>query len=144
MPKLLSRSKHEEFESDFALQIRDEKERRVENTENLELQEIPTRTVPSYCSFLLFDASDFCYNFLFLPILSLLIPCDFGCFCNFPFVLSIYKPQSVSTFQSINKVTGEAFSSPASALLCSLFSHFLSTFWATKHPPRMTTRRMSG
>ena len=37
MPKLLSRSKHEEFESNSALQIRDEKERRVENAENLEL-----------------------------------------------------------------------------------------------------------
>ena len=135
MPKLLSRSKHEEFESDLALQIRDEKERRAENAENLELQEIPTRTVPSFCPFLLFEVLDFCYNFFFLSILSLLIPCDFGCFCNFPFVLSIYKPQFVSTFQSINKVTGEAFSSPASAL----FSHFLGTFWAAKHTPRMKT-----
>ena len=45
MRKLLSRFKHEEFESDLALQIRDEKERRAENAKNLELQEIPTRTV---------------------------------------------------------------------------------------------------
>ena len=45
MPKLLSRSKHKEFESNSTVQIRDEKERRAENAENLELQEIPTRTV---------------------------------------------------------------------------------------------------
>ena len=31
MPKLLSQSKHEEFESNSALQIRDQKERRAEN-----------------------------------------------------------------------------------------------------------------
>ena len=31
MPKILSRSKHEEFESNLALQIRNQKERRVEN-----------------------------------------------------------------------------------------------------------------
>ena len=40
MPKLLSRSKHGEFESNSALQIRDQKERRVENAKILELQEI--------------------------------------------------------------------------------------------------------
>ena len=36
MPKLLSRSKHEEFESNSALQIRDQKERREENKRKLE------------------------------------------------------------------------------------------------------------
>ena len=36
MPKLLSRSKHEEFESNSALQIKDQKERREENTRKLE------------------------------------------------------------------------------------------------------------
>ena len=36
MPKLLSRSKHEEFESNSTLQIRDQKERREENTRKLE------------------------------------------------------------------------------------------------------------
>ena len=45
MPKLLSRSKHEESESNSALQIRDEKERRAENAENLELREIPAHTI---------------------------------------------------------------------------------------------------
>ena len=40
MPKLLSQSKHEEFESNLALQIRDQKERREENAKKLELYEI--------------------------------------------------------------------------------------------------------
>ena len=40
MPNLLGRSKHEEFESNSALQIRDQKERRAENAKKLELQEI--------------------------------------------------------------------------------------------------------
>ena len=40
MPKILSRSKHEEFESNSALQIIDQKERRAENVKKLELQEI--------------------------------------------------------------------------------------------------------
>ena len=39
MPKLLSQSKHEEFESNSALQIRDRKERRAENAKKLERQE---------------------------------------------------------------------------------------------------------
>ena len=37
MPKLLSRSKHEELESNSALHIRDKKERRAENAKKLEL-----------------------------------------------------------------------------------------------------------
>ena len=36
MPKLLSRSKHEEFESNSAFQIIDQKERRAENTKKME------------------------------------------------------------------------------------------------------------
>ena len=40
VPKLLSRSKHEEFESNSALQIRDQKERKAENARKVELQEI--------------------------------------------------------------------------------------------------------
>ena len=39
MPKLMSQSKHEEFESNSALWIRDQKERRAENAKKLELQE---------------------------------------------------------------------------------------------------------
>ena len=40
MSKLLSQSKHEEFESNSALQIRDQKERGAKNAKKLELQEI--------------------------------------------------------------------------------------------------------
>ena len=40
VPKLLSQSKHEEFESNSALQIREQKERRAKNAKKLELQEI--------------------------------------------------------------------------------------------------------
>ena len=36
MPKLLSRSKHEEFKLNSALQIKNQKERRVENARKLE------------------------------------------------------------------------------------------------------------
>ena len=40
MSKLLSRSKHEEFELNSALQIRYQKERRAENVRKVELQAI--------------------------------------------------------------------------------------------------------
>ena len=40
MPKLLSQSKHEEFEPNSTLEIRDQKERRAENAKKLELKEI--------------------------------------------------------------------------------------------------------
>ena len=39
MPKLLSRSKHEEFKSNSTLQIKDQKERRAKCEENGALQE---------------------------------------------------------------------------------------------------------
>ena len=92
MPKLLSRSKHEEFESNSSMQIKDQKERIVENARKLELQEIwqaakqilagceipfslPLFTalaivhpalLNSYCPFVLFT---FLLLFGFLPIL---------------------------------------------------------------------------
>ena len=37
MSKIVDQSKHEEFESNSALQIRDQKERRAENAKKLEL-----------------------------------------------------------------------------------------------------------
>ena len=45
MPKLSSQFKHEEPELNSTLQIREEKERRAENAENLKLQEIPTHII---------------------------------------------------------------------------------------------------
>ena len=81
MPTLLSRSKQEEFESNSALQIRDQKERRAENTKKMEVAKFaslralfmpPASTVHHAATVhLLFDALAICYIFLFLPILSL-------------------------------------------------------------------------
>ena len=68
MPKLLSRSNHEEFESNSALQIRNQKERRAENAlklnpagnlaglrnfRNLKKFVAPSTVHPIDCSFLL-------------------------------------------------------------------------------------------
>ena len=81
MPKLLIRSKHEEFESDLALQIRDEKERRAENAENLELQEILTRTIHAHGTVhptMFHPAARFAFClFWFLPNLSLVMDFHF-------------------------------------------------------------------
>ena len=58
MPILLSRSKHKEFESNSALQIRDQKERIVENTKKMEhsknfarLQNFPTYEILQVAKF---------------------------------------------------------------------------------------------
>ena len=100
MQKLLSQSKHEEFESNSALQIRDQNERRAENVKKLELQEkfrrlhcssyeisfksalfiiqtlfIHPALLISYV-FYLFDS--FLSLFGFLPNLSLVIAFSFG------------------------------------------------------------------
>ena len=48
MPKLLGQSKHKEFESNSALHITDQKERRAENAKKLELQEI-FRSLRNFC-----------------------------------------------------------------------------------------------
>ena len=92
MPKLLSRSKHEEFESNSALEIKDQKERRAKSEEKHHCRKASSASTvhssstvhPAVPVPLLFDASTFCYNFWFFPILTLVIPYDFGCFCNFP------------------------------------------------------------
>ena len=100
VPKVLSQSKHEEFESNSALQIRDQKERKAENGKKLEVQEIlQARKFPScahcsscsHCSFILHYFLPAPFTFLtlflslfgFLPILSFVIAFDFGSFCNF-------------------------------------------------------------
>ena len=88
MPKLLSQSKYEEFESNSALQIRDQEERRAENARNLAGLRIcilralfmsPVSNIhPSSTVHLLLTLLCFCYIFGFLPILSLLITSDLG------------------------------------------------------------------
>ena len=96
MPKLLSRSKHEEFESNSSLQIRSQKERRAKSEEKWSIAKfgscstVPSSSiVPSCCLFLLFDASAFCYNFLLLPILTLVIALVSVFFFFFFFVISL-------------------------------------------------------
>ena len=94
VPKLLSRSKHEEFESNSTLQTRDQKERRAENERKLELlrnyilHELFTALSTVHVSCIhcspILMLSCFCSNYYFLPILSLIIPYELGCFCNFP------------------------------------------------------------
>ena len=121
MPKLFSQSKHEEFESNLALHIRDQKERRAENGKKLELQE-NFRSMRNFrrlhCSscdisflralfilqplfihlalltsyaFYLFDS--FLSLFGFLTNLSLVIAFDFGSFCNF-----VWLEQYISSY----------------------------------------------
>ena len=91
MPKLLSRSKHEEFESNSTFQIRNQEERIAENRGNWSTCKIGSCEHCASCALffqqpipLLFDALVFCYIFSFLPILSLVITFDLGFFCNFP------------------------------------------------------------
>ena len=91
MPKLLSRSKHEEFESNSAFQIRNQEERIAENKGNWSTCEIGScKHCASYALFLQqpvllhFTPQFVCYIFLFLPILTLVITSDLGFFCNFP------------------------------------------------------------
>ena len=90
MPKVLSQYKHEEFEPNLALQIRDQKERRAENGKKLEMQEIwqgakfsqaplfIMRNFPpahcsllTHCSYCPFEVLLFVPLFDFFPILSL-------------------------------------------------------------------------
>ena len=61
----------------------------------------------------------FCYNFLFLPILSLVIAFDFGSFCNFAWLGQYISSCTVikDNFLLSNKIGGEAFRFPT-------FSHF--------------------
>ena len=119
MPKLLSRSKHEEFESNSALQIRDQKERREENTRKLEhlrnwfLQHcsyLPALFLPAALflpvarsCFLRYALFAFVFSFFpFYPCTSLLI---LVFFCNFPYTEHLYKPQSVKTWNQSTHFT---------------------------------------
>ena len=96
MPKLLSRSKHEEFESNSALQIIDQKERRAENKEKMEPMKFcsceqcsclqPATVHPAATIHLLFDALMFLLQFFVSSKFVLVIAFGFGFFCNFPWL----------------------------------------------------------
>ena len=93
MPKLLSRSKHEDSSQTqhCRLEIRRKEEHKIQRkwkVRNLVPAALFIQRAlfmsPAVTVHLLFDALPVCFNFCFLPILSLLIPYDFGFFCNFP------------------------------------------------------------
>ena len=81
-------------------------------------------TIHLSCCFTLLP---FCYNFLFLPILSLVIAFDFGSFCNFAWLGQYISSCTVikDNFLLINKIGGKL----SVFLLFLLFSHFLSLSW---------------
>ena len=136
MPKLLSRSKHEKFESNSALQIRDQKERRAENARKLKLpfwqaakisQPTNFRRLRNYNMLTMFTSPlfilqplfssisricCFCYNFLFLPILTLVIAFVLVCFV-ISLTLSTYISLSLYKL-CINQLTSLHFGNTVS------------------------------
>ena len=126
MPKLLSRSKHEKFESNSALQIRDQKERRAENARKLKLQFDKLQKFGNLLNFAGCEFSqpaDTVHSSTIHPATPVLLhfthllfwlqyfvssyfnPCNsfcFGLFCNFPYTEHLYKTQSV---QNLNQST---------------------------------------
>ena len=80
----------------------------------------------SYCFMLL----PFCYNFLFLPILSLVIAFDFGSFCNFAWLGQYISSCTLikDNFCSIIKIGGKLSAFPLFLFfppLSLIFSPFL-------------------
>ena len=129
MPKLLSRSKHEEFKSNSALQIKDQKERREENTKKMEHYRNaflastmhPASTVPPAACSPAFHTSVFLLYFFCFFLFN---PCNSFCFgfffCNFIYTEHLYKPQFVQTELHFTSAI-ESGSFPAASFL-----HFLS------------------
>ena len=161
MPKLLSRSKHEKFESNSTLQIRDQQERRAKNARKLKLQFGRLRNFAT-CKFsqvaklqpadtvhisTVHHAAHVLLHFTHLLFLlqffvsSYFNPCNsfcFGLFCNFPYTEHLYKPQSVQTlhqsthFTSLRQYSEREAVSPLLPPF-PIFFHFLSSFSAAKH-----------
>ena len=91
----------------------------------------PASTVPVATVLLHFTHCCFCYNFWFLPILTLVVALVSVFFCNFPCTEHLYKPQSVQTYNQLTSCTSviqrRATVSPLLPFLllfCFLF-HFL-------------------
>ena len=131
MPNLLSRSKHEELESNSALQIKNKKERRAKCEEKWSTIEVllPLALCILQALFLQqpvllhFTPQFFCYLFF---VSSYFNPCNSFCFVfffgNFIYTEYLYKPQSIQSINSLhvgNTERGDSF--PAAS-----FSHFLS------------------
>ena len=109
MPKLLSGSKHEEFKSNSALQIKDQKERRAKSEEKWSIAKfgscstVPSSsTVPPTARFLLFTLCPVCICFWFFSILPPVIAFRF---CFFFYTEHLYKPQSIKTWNQSTHFT---------------------------------------
>ena len=139
MPKLLSRSKHEEFESNSALQIRDKKERREENTKKMEpVKFIPAHTVHLPATVHHAARSCFltlcpvCFNFCFFPY----YPCNSFWFCFFFLVISYTLSTyiSLSLYKlSITSAIEKEGTTVSPLLHFFIFLSFSLPFSATKH-----------
>ena len=139
MPNLLSRSKHKEFKSNSALQIKDQKERKEKSEEKWSIAKFCfCSTVPSSSTvspaarsfFLRYALFAFAFGFFpFYPCNSLPI---FVFFCNFPYTEHLYKPQSVKTlYQSTSNQVGNREAGAAVSPQLPpfpIFFHFLSSF----------------
>ena len=84
-------------------------------------------TIHLFCCFALLP---FCYNFLFLPILSLVIPFDIGSFCNFAWLGQYISSWTVieEKFLLSNKIGGKLSAFPLFLLfspLSLIFAPFL-------------------
>ena len=110
MPKLLSRSKHEEFESNSTLQIKDQKERRAENTKKMESGKFGSCSTVHPALFLPVACSCFLTPQIFVAfffVSSYFNTCNsfcFGFFCYFPYTEHLYKPQSVQTLNQLTSI----------------------------------------
>ena len=107
----------------------------------------PASTVPAAPVLLHFTHCCFCYNFWFLPILTLVIALVLVFFCNFIYTEHLYKPQSIQTqinsLHWTSTIQGAGGSFPAASFFHFLpFSFPFSRFPNT--PLRMTTQRMFG
>ena len=103
MPKLLSRSKHKEFKSNSALQIKDQKERRAKSEEKMEhcknwfLQHCsqplhPASTVPAAPCSPAFHTLLFLLQFLVFLLSTLVVITYVWIIWYFTWFVRLYKP----------------------------------------------------
>ena len=149
MPKLLSRSKQEEFKSNSALQIKDQKERRAKCEEKWStvgvLLPLPLCILRALCIqqpvLLHFTLLLFLLQF-FVFLLSTLVVITYVLIVwYFTWFVRLYKPFVYTVrgrFFCVNKIKAPGSSRFSLSLI------FFFIFSLAKHPLRMTTRRMSG
>ena len=119
MPKLLSRSKHEEFKSNSALQIKDQKERRAKSEEKMEHCKIwflqhcsqplhPASTIPAAPCSPAFHALLFLLQFLVFLLSTLVVITYVWIVWYFTWFVRLHKPFVYTVgrddFFAVNKV----------------------------------------